>query len=76
MKHLLENNLIKESQIGFMPGRSYTTNLVIFMDILTEIVDRGKPQIFFILTLQKLSTKSQGHGYYKKWRGKESVGKY
>ena len=53
MKHLLENNLIKESQHGFMPGRSCATNLIIFMDKLTEIVDRGKPADIFYLDFAK-----------------------
>jgi hypothetical protein len=42
MNHLLANNLIKESQHGFMPGGSCTTNLVDFMDFVTKAVDNGK----------------------------------
>ena len=53
MSHLLENNLIKESQHGFMPGRSCTTNLVTFLDKLTEIIDRGKPADIFYLDFAK-----------------------
>jgi hypothetical protein len=30
MSHLLANDLIKESQHGFMPGRSCATNLVVY----------------------------------------------
>jgi hypothetical protein len=33
--HLLENSLIYDSQHGFMPGRSCTTNVVEFMDVIT-----------------------------------------
>ncbi len=36
MDHLLENNLISDSQHGSMPGRSCATNLVEFMDFVTE----------------------------------------
>ena len=53
MKHLLDNDLIKESQHGFMPGRSCTTNLVVFLDKVTEIVDRGKPADIFYLDFAK-----------------------
>jgi hypothetical protein len=36
MEHLLSNKLINESQHGFMPNRSCTTNLIEFMDSVTE----------------------------------------
>jgi len=41
MSHLLENNLISDSQHGFMPGKSCASNLVEFMDFVTEAVDKG-----------------------------------
>ena len=53
MEHLLANNLIKDSQHGFMPGRSCTTNLVLFLDKLTEIIDRGKQADVFYLDFAK-----------------------
>ena len=42
MSHLLGEKLITENQHGFLKGRSCTTNLVIFMDKLTELTDKGK----------------------------------
>ncbi len=42
MNHLLDNDLIGESQHGFMPGCSRATNLVDFMDFVTKAVDDGK----------------------------------
>ncbi len=48
MDHLLENNLISESQHGFMPGRSCATNLVEFMDFVTESVDGESVDIFYL----------------------------
>ena len=36
-----------------MPGRSCTANLVLFLDKLTEIVDRGKPADIFYLDFAK-----------------------
>ena len=49
MSHLLTNNLIEDSQHGFMPGRSCSTNLVEFMDSVTRIVDGGDPVDIFYL---------------------------
>jgi hypothetical protein len=42
MEHLLENNLIKDSQHGFMPGKSCATNLVEFMDVVSKAKDDGE----------------------------------
>ena len=53
MQHLTENNLIKDSQHGFMTGRSCTTNLVIFLDKITEIIDKGKQTDIFYLDFAK-----------------------
>ena len=79
MAYLVENNLIKDSQHGFMPGRSCTTNLIIFLDKLTEIVDKGDSADIFYLDfakafdkvprnrlLQKLTTKGIG-GNIQSW---------
>ncbi len=38
---LMANNLIKDTQHGFMPGRSCATNLTEFMDKVTRSVDEG-----------------------------------
>jgi hypothetical protein len=42
MSHLPANDLIKESQHGFMPGRSCTTNLVVYLESLNNAKDKGK----------------------------------
>jgi hypothetical protein len=42
MAHLMGNNLLKESQHGFMPGRSCTTNLLEFLEKVTSLVDSGE----------------------------------
>jgi hypothetical protein len=49
MSHLLENNLIGDSQHGFMPGKSCASNLVEFMDFVTEAVDKGNSVDIFYL---------------------------
>jgi hypothetical protein len=53
MKHLEEEKLIKDSQHGFMPGRSCTTNLTLFLDELTKAVDNGKAADVFYLDFAK-----------------------
>ena len=42
MNHLQRNKLIKPSQHGFMKNRSCTTNLLEFMEKVTEAIDRGE----------------------------------
>ena len=39
--HLVKNQLIRDSQHGFLRGRSCLSNLLIFLDKVTECVDRG-----------------------------------
>jgi len=40
-KHLTDNNMMRSSQHGFISGRSCTTNLLHFLEILTKAVDEG-----------------------------------
>jgi hypothetical protein len=51
--HLEQNNLIKPSQHGFMPGRSCAMNLIIFQDALTQALDNGIPADIFYLDFAK-----------------------
>ena len=53
MDHLQDQKLIKDSQHGFMPGRSCATNLVLFQDKLTKIMDQGKSADIFYLDFAK-----------------------
>jgi hypothetical protein len=39
--HMKANDLIEESQHGFVQGRSCATNLIEFLDYLTDILERG-----------------------------------
>jgi hypothetical protein len=52
-RHLLDNELIQDSQHGFMPGKSCATNLVEFMDFVTKAVDERKPIVIFYLDFAK-----------------------
>ena len=42
MAHLDRNKLINKSQHGFMKNRSCTTNLLEFLEVITEAADSGK----------------------------------
>ena len=42
MQHLTRNKLLKNSQHGFMAGKSCTTNMLEFMEKITSEADRGK----------------------------------
>ena len=41
LDHLIRNNLLSNSQHGFLPGRSCTTNLLTVLEEWTEAVDKG-----------------------------------
>jgi hypothetical protein len=60
MDHLLTNNLIRDSQHGFMPGKSCASNLVEFMDKVTKSVDEGTAVDIFYLDFAKAFDKSRG----------------
>jgi hypothetical protein len=53
MKHLLDNNLIRESQHGFMPGKSCASTLVEFIDRVTKLVGEGTAVDIFYLDIAK-----------------------
>ncbi len=53
MDHLVKNNLLSDSQHGFMPNRSCTTNLLEFFEIVTGTVDRGDPFDIIFLDFAK-----------------------
>jgi hypothetical protein len=70
MGHLLDNELIQESQHGFMPGKLCATNLVEFMDFVTKVVDEGKPVDLFYLDFAKAFDKVPRQRLVKKMRAK------
>ena len=41
MNHLEEHNLLRQSQHGFMAGKSTLSNLLEYLDELTKLVDQG-----------------------------------
>jgi hypothetical protein len=53
MSHLAKNNLISDSQHGFIPGRSCSTNLLTFQEEITKCLDDGVPVDVFYLDFAK-----------------------
>jgi hypothetical protein len=70
MEHLFYNNLIKDMQHGFMPGRSYATNLVSFLESVTEAKDSGKSVDVIYLDFSKAFDKVPHKRLMAKLRGK------
>ena len=71
VEHLLQHNLIRSSQHGFMKGRNTATNLLAYLDELTKIVDGGLPldvvyldfaKAFDKVPIHRLITKCDGLG--------------
>ena len=69
--HLEKYKLIKDSQHGFVKGKSCLTNLLIFMEKVTNFLDSGHPLDVIYLDFQKavdkvphrrLLMKLQAHG--------------
>ena len=53
MDHLICNQLIKDTQHGFMPNRSCATNLLEFLEIVTKEFDEGHPLDIIYLDFSK-----------------------
>ena len=53
LNHLQRNNLICDVQHGFLPGRSCSTNLLLFMDSLTQARDDGSDFRRYLLRLRQ-----------------------
>ena len=71
MDHLSRNQLIRKSQHGFMKGKSCATNLLEFLDKITEAADKGTPtdvvyldfaKAFDKVPTERLLRKVQAHG--------------
>jgi hypothetical protein len=75
MDHLLTQELIKDSQHGFMPGRSCASNLAIFLDTATKVLDDGKSADIFYLDFAKAFDKVPHHRLMIKVRAKGIDGK-
>ena len=78
MGHIRSNNLEETSQHGFAKGRSCTTNLLEFLEVVTESADKGVPMDVIFLDFakafdkvphQRLMTKIKSFGIQGKVHG-------
>jgi len=65
MNHLTTNSLLNQSQHGFMPGKSCTTNLLEFMEKQRKLSMQACPLTSSFWILRKHLTKSQGSGSWR-----------
>ena len=62
MEQLLDFNLIKNTQHGFVERRSCLTNLLTFLEYVTNYVDQGFPIDVIFLDSQKAFDKCHTKG--------------
>ena len=67
----MSNNLLKLSQHGFLPGKSTVTNLIDYLEVLTQHLDQGKVAGMFLAWIEDwLTNRSQRvvlNGHYSEW---------
>ena len=64
--HLERYSLIRASQHGFMVGRSTTTNMLVYMEALTKLLDEGHAVDVLYLDFSKAFDKVP-HGEASEW---------
>jgi hypothetical protein len=74
MNHLTENGLLTQTQQGFMPGRSCTTNLLEFFEHVTRTVDEGCPMDVIFLDFAKAFHKVPRNRLMEKLRAHGVIG--
>ncbi|XP_065680569.1 uncharacterized protein LOC136094523 [Hydra vulgaris] len=55
MQHLIKNNLLSKKQHGFMKSKSCTTNLLEYLDILTDAFHNRTPLLTFGISGKRLT---------------------
>ena len=68
LTHLQRNELISDSQHGFLPGRSCTTNLLLNMDSLTQARDDGLISDTIFFDFAKDMTKSLASHFFTNFK--------
>ena len=69
VEHLERNTLIRSSQHGFLAGRSTTTNLLVYMETLTKLLDQGHAVDVLYLDFAKAFDKVPHRRLLDKCRG-------
>ena len=73
--HLIENQLIKDSQLGFMSTKSCLTNLLEFLEKITAEFDQGNPMDIIYLDFSKAFDKVPKNRLLSKLRTHSIAGK-
>ena len=81
-RHVWDNQGLRPSQHGFIKGRSCSTNLISFTDLVTRLVDEGKAVDVVYLDFSKafdtvshsILLASPWLGQIHSWLGKEVAG--
>jgi len=70
MRHITTHSLIKVSQHGFLSRMSCFTNLLEFLEYVTNAVEQNKPVDVYILRFPKKKhlIRFRILGHYLKWR--------
>ena len=69
VEHLERHNLIRDSQHGFMSGRSTATNMLVYMEALTKLLDQGHAVDVLYLDFAKAFDKVPHERLLAKCRG-------
>jgi len=62
-KHMMDNNLFCDQQYGLVPGRSCMTQLLVTLELWTELLDSSAPIEVIYLDFKKLLILSLTKGY-------------
>jgi hypothetical protein len=68
LRFLLKNDLLANSQHGFMPNKSCCTNLLEFFEKVTSVVDQGSPFDVIFLDFAKAFDKVPNERLLEKLR--------
>ena len=69
VEHLERHSLIRPSQHGFLPGKATTTNLLVYMEALTKLIDQGHAVEVLYLDFVKAFDKVPHKRLLEKFRG-------
>ena len=69
LAYLVKNNLIMSSQQGSQQGRSTTTNLLEYLERLTDMLENGESFDIRYLYFAKYSTHWPEKGFLRKLQG-------
>jgi len=76
IEHLERFRLIKDTQHGFVKNKSCLTNLLVFLEEVTDYIDSGYPVDVIYLDFQKAFDKVPHRRLIINWKHMELMEKY